>query len=161
VELLRNLSVGAIDPETLPIETRRRCVEHLTHQAFTNDEIAELMRVTERTIQRDRAALRKETRLEPDRRLGDELLGEYERIVSACVARLTRLARDPSVHPYARLWADEAMSKTYARFIDAAYRLNYFESGRERLNHQRATDPEQLEREQAQLAFNRKKTGML
>ena len=124
-------------------------------EGYTGAEMASLLRMAERTVQRDRAELRSRDALNPDRKLGDELLGELQRLTLASVQRLTRLARDqdPRTPPYARLWAEDAISKVYTRFLDATRRLSYLEDGHSRLTHQRNTSPQtDEERFQAKLA---------
>jgi hypothetical protein len=135
--VVERVHAGTLDPGALSAEVRRACVGHLGEQGFTSGEIAEVMKITERTVRRDRAALRREHGMGPDRELGDELLGEFERVVSTANARLTRLARDPEVSAYARLWAEEAQVRNYKRLIEMAHRLRYVESGQSRLAAQR------------------------
>ena len=48
---------------------------------------------------------------------------------------------DQRTPPYARLWAEDAISKVYTRFLDATRRLSYFEDGNARLIQQRNTNP--------------------
>ena len=131
---------------------RQQCVGHLTLEGFTSGEIAQLMRISERTVRRDRAAVRQTDALAPARSLGDELLGEFQRLTLASVQRLTRLARDPEAPHYARMWAEESIVRIYQRFIDTAHRLRYIEDGRARLAHQRDTDPAEQERFRETLA---------
>ncbi len=135
--VLEQLHAGEVAGAALPLELRRRCVEHLTDEAFTTGEIAQVMRISERTVRRDRAALRRAGGVAPDARLGDELLGEFERIVTGAVGRLTRLSRESTSPPYVRLWAEQAMVRIYQRYIETAHRLNYIEDGQRRLREQR------------------------
>lgn len=140
-ELVRRISDGAVDVDDLPPDLRRECVSHLTVEGFSSSEIAVLLKMSDRTVRRDRAAARQDDAIVPDLYLGDELLGEYHRLTLASIQRLTRLARDADTPPYARLWAEESMSRCYQRLIEIARKLNYTESGRERLNHHKKTDP--------------------
>lgn len=144
--LVRALCDGQVRAEDLSLDDRRCCVDHLTFEGFSNSEIAELMHTTERTVRRDRVAARGEHAIRPDRQLGDELLGEFHRIVLASVRRLVRMAHDPQTPPYARLWAEESMVRNYQRLIEMARKLRYFEDGGTRLSEQRIMDPKELER---------------
>ena len=85
--------------------------------------------------------------LRPELGLGDELLGEFEQVTYASVARLTRLARDPGNPPYARLYAEDAASRIYQRFVETARKLSYVEDGAGRLNHARVLDEPARRRE--------------
>lgn len=145
-QLVSDLHAGHLDPATLSVAERRRCVGYLTDQAFTTAEITQLLGMNERTIRRDRTVIRREAGVSPDNALGDELLGEFERIVTGSVSRLTRLARDPANPAYARMWAEEAMVRIYHRYIETARRMHYFDDGARRLRTQRQSDPAELER---------------
>ena len=151
-ELVRQLHAGKIATETLTPEMRRQCVAQLSLEGFTNSEIAQLMRISERTVRRDRLTARRDDALAPGRSLGDELLGEFQRLTLASIQRLTRLARDAETPAYARMWAEESMVRIYQRFLDTAHRLRYFEDGRARLAYQRDTDPAEQERFEQVLA---------
>src|SRR6056297_1275650 len=91
-ELVRQLAEGRVAAGAITTEQRRRCVDHLTLEGFSAAEIAELTGVNERTVRRDREALRSDGALTPTRALGDELLGELQKHTHAAVARLARLS---------------------------------------------------------------------
>ena len=145
-EVIQQIHARQVDANDLPNDVRQQCVGHLTLEGFTNSEIAQLMRICERTVTRDRNAVRHAGALVPDRTLGDQLLGELERICMSSVQRLTRLAQDTNNPPYARLWSEEAIVRIHQRLIDTAHRLHYFEDGKARLQHERDTDPAEHER---------------
>ena len=144
-ELVRQVHEGRVEVGELGLEVRRECVEHLALEGFSTGEIAQLLGMNERTVRRDREANRRAGALEPSVGLGDELMGEFERVVQASAQRLARLARDPESPAYARLWAEEAIVKNYQRFIQTAHRLRYVEEGGRRLARRRAEDGEEVE----------------
>ncbi|MEX0887334.1 MAG: HTH domain-containing protein [Phycisphaeraceae bacterium] len=145
-EVVRLLHEGRLKVGDIDLEVRRACVEHLGLEGFSTGEIAQLLGMNERTVRRDREALRRSGAIEPSPGLGDELLGEFERVVMCSAQRLARLARDPEAPPYARLWAEEAIVKNYQRFIQTAHRMGYVEEGRRRLAQKRAESPGEVER---------------
>jgi len=124
-ELLTAINDGRIDPAGLGTRTRRVCVGHLLEQGFSNDEIADLFSVSARTVRRDRVTLRRKFALRRSDGLGGELLGEFERTVQAANQRLVRLGRDASAPPYVRLWAEEAITRNYKRFLDTAVKMQH------------------------------------
>ncbi len=140
-DLVHRLHAGELDPAELSPDLRRQCVDHLALEGFSAADTGELLRLSVRTVQRDRAATRREHALPPSLTLGDEMLGEYQRLTLASVERLTRLARDPDTPPYARLWAEEAINRMYQRLILTARRLHHLDDGSKRLEHLHATDP--------------------
>lgn len=141
----------------LPLDLRHQCVAHLTMQGFTTTDIAAALHMNERTVRRDRAAWRSQEAIAPSSELGDELLGEYQRYLHAGIQRLTRRANDKSEPPYVRLWAEEAITRMYQKFIATVHKLNYLNEGDARIRHQLDMDPvqqkRQLESQQARFAM--------
>jgi hypothetical protein len=132
LQWLRMVHTGEVVPSDIPPEVRRECIEQLTLQGFSAADIAEMFHISERTVRREREAVRNESTIAPDLQLGDRLLGEYERWTLASLQRLARLAHDASAPAYARLWAEEALSRNYQRLIQTADKLGYIEHGDKR-----------------------------
>jgi hypothetical protein len=133
--LIEQLHDGSIEPGQLTGRQRRQCVEHLTEAGFTNEQVARFMRVCVRTVRRDRARLRRLHAVHPGVELGDQLLGEFGRQTDAALQRLTRLATDPNTPAYARLWAEESISRISHRYFEAARRAGYIEGGDRRIRN--------------------------
>lgn len=151
-DLVRDLHEGRIAVDDLPTERRRECVSHLTLEGFSSAQIAGLLKVSDRQVRRDRAAVRKDEAVTPDLKLGDELLGEFQRIALASIQRLTRLCGDAAQPVYARLWAEEAIVRIHQRLIQTAQRIHYLCDGQRRLMHLIDTDPEERSRVRERMA---------
>jgi hypothetical protein len=136
--IIRAISDGVRKAQDLDPETRQDCVLALSIDGFTNEEVACLLRVSERTVTRDRKAAWKRHGLRPDRLLGDELLGEFQMHVQASLRRLSRLCNDRETAPMVRVRADEAIGRIYQRFADLVRRFSYAQDGSQRLMEQRA-----------------------
>lgn len=140
-DLLRAITAGQLDPTTLPPDARRRCVEYLNAQGYTVGETALALRTSERTIQRDRARLRKEHAMVPGVALGDELMGELRDTIAASNERLMRLCRDDASPPYVKVWAENTIVKNQLQLIKQARALGYFADATVRLREQIEEDP--------------------
>lgn len=150
-DMVDGVRIGTVKADDLSSDQRQACVEYLTEEGHTNREIAQLIEVHERTIRRDRRALRKSLAVKPDPGLGDEWVGELERLTSEAVQRLTKLARDPATPPSVRLSAEEAATRTYQRFVETARRMGYAETGSKRLREEQINSKTRMQeiREQA------------
>ncbi len=135
-QVIRDLSNGLRNPEDLDAWTRQECVLQLSLEGFNNEEIACVLRISERTVTRDRKAVRKAHALKPDCELGDELLGEFQEHMFGSVRRLTRLCNDSTTPPAVRVRADEAIGRIYQRFTEQVRRFAYAQDGSERLANQ-------------------------
>ncbi len=129
MQLVHRLHARQLDAAELSADMRRECIFHLTEEGLSNEDIGALMRISRRTVTRDRAALRAQGAVSPNLLLGDQMLGELERLTTSSVQRLTRTARDPEAPPQVRVWAEEAIVRTYQRLIETARRMRYLEDG--------------------------------
>lgn len=135
-DVIRDISQGVCKAEDLNASTRQECVLALSMDGLSNDEIASLLRISGRTVTRDRKAARKTHALKPDRELGDELLGELQSYVLTSVRRLSRLCNDATAPHAVRVRADEAIGRIYQRFVDQVRRFSYASTGSRRLELQ-------------------------
>ena len=140
-DLLRAITSRQLEPTNLPPDARRRCVEYLTAQGYTVGESALTLATSERTIQRDRALLRKEHAMLPGVSLGDEMMGELRDTVAASNERLMRLCRDDNAPPYVKVWAENTIVKNQLQLIKQARELCYFADATPRLDEKIDEDP--------------------
>lgn len=91
---IRDIQSGALHSKGLSIEDRQRCVEHLTAEGYSAAEIAEVLKIGERTILRDRKAIRVANALRVDEHFAAETVGALLRHAELTISRLRRLARD-------------------------------------------------------------------
>lgn len=159
--VIRDISNGLRKAEDLDMRTRQECVVSLSHDGFSNEDIACVLRVSERTVRRDRSAARKADALKPDCELGDEILGEFQGYVMSSIRRLSRMCNDPTTPPAVRVRADEAIARIYQRFAEMVRRYSYAQDGAERLAQQMEQQrpqevlPENASYEERILAFTR------
>lgn len=133
-ELINRVIGGSIPPESVSAERRRECLAVLIEEGYTNAQLAQVFRVADRTIRRDRVELRREQGLEPSLTLGDELLGEFREQTMTSIQRLRRLTRDEKAPAIIRFRAEEAASRVYERFLKVAIERGYVRSGQPRLS---------------------------
>lgn len=132
-ELLRRVRDGQLPGSQMSAPARRRVVELLDQRGETTGEIAHVLGVTERTLRRDREAIRSELALPPHGDLNDQLMGEYYRETIGSLQRLRRLACSEDTSAAVRVWAEDAIGRIYHRFLDAARRLRHLPLSQPRL----------------------------
>jgi len=93
LDTLRKVQSRQLSPQNISLATRRSLVEHLSSDGYSVAEMAEILQVNERTVRRDRAAVREANALEFDPELSSKmagaLLGEADNVVN----RIRRAAR--------------------------------------------------------------------
>jgi len=108
VEIIRDLQSGVITGRTLDGESRRACVMYLGGEGYGVPEIAALLKVSDRTVARDRARMREELAVERDPGLLPRMVGHLIGEAESTSVRLRRIARDKSAPASARVEAEKA-----------------------------------------------------
>lgn len=125
LSLIRKIHSGSLDPHLINIDDRRRCVEHLSGEGYSTAEIAEVLKASERTIARDRSAIREANAMEQDPALVPEIVGHLVRQGELAVARIRRVTRDAATPPAARIDGEKACWTIARELVDALQRLGY------------------------------------
>ena len=123
--ILRELKAGRVRAGNLSSEDRQTCVDHLSAEAYSAAEIAEILRVSERTIARDRAALRAHYRLASDPGFGAEFAGNLARQAELAGWRLLRVYREKDAPAFARIAAAGAAWKVQLDLLRALQSLGH------------------------------------
>lgn len=121
--ILRELKAGRVRAGNLSSEDRQTCVDHLSAEGYSAAEIAEILRVSERTIARDRAALRAHYRLNSDPGFGAEFAGNLARQAELAAWRLLRVYREKEAPHFARIAAAAATWKVQLDLLRALQSL--------------------------------------
>lgn len=130
LNLIGRIKNGELDPTTLGHADRRRCVQYLGTEGFAVEEVAQILGVSERTIRRDRAALRAAIALAPDPGLGGRLAGWLTEGAEQAVQRIRRATRDPACSPGERIAAEQRCVAILDRLIVRLQSLGFVDTAR-------------------------------
>lgn len=107
--LIRDLREGRRSGLMLGVDDRRRVVEHLTAEGYSSAEIAEVLKIGERTVCRDRAAVRELNAIVPRDSMLPEVVGQLLRTAEQVTGRLRRISREAGIKPADRIEAEKAI----------------------------------------------------
>ena len=137
LHLVRDVRQGRVAAACLSSADRRACVEYFTGEGMTAPEIAVVMNVSDRTVRRDRQAIRRANTLRPGKELADEVVGELCSRAESAISRLHRAVRDTGdgpVTPHMRMRAEIAAFRIYRDLVIVLSKLEYIPTGKEQLN---------------------------
>lgn len=106
--LIRALQTGELQGAALSTADRRRVIEHLWTEGYSVPETAEALKLSERTVQRDRRFIREANAIQRTPALVAETVGAVIRQAEAVVGRLRRISRERDTLPPARIDAEKA-----------------------------------------------------
>lgn len=125
LSLIRDIQQGAIEATSLAIEDRRQCVEHLTIEGYTVAEIAEILKVTDRTIARDKATIRQANTVECDPQMTGQMVGQLINHADTCVQRIRRVTRERDTPPNVRIDGERACWVIFQSLVQRLQSLGY------------------------------------
>ena len=106
--LIKRIKEQRLDPVVLNAEDRRRCVEVLWGEGYSVPEIAQILKVGERTVYRDRNEVRSAHALRVDAQFPTQMAGELIRQAELSTSKLRRIARESEASAMERLMAEQA-----------------------------------------------------
>lgn len=121
--LIRALQAG--EAGGLSSDDRRRVVEHLWADGYSASETAEIVKTSERTVLRDRAAIKQANAVRPDEGFIPETVGGLLRQADLTVARLRRIARDKVTPAAVRVEAELGCWTVTRDLVQALQSLGY------------------------------------
>jgi len=105
--LIQHLKDGAVVPSALTREQRQGCVAVLRLEGYTHAQMAQVLTVSEKTIQRDLADIRaRNAASPPSQEHARQIIGEFLVKMEAHHTHLMRLARDKNASVAERVQAE-------------------------------------------------------
>lgn len=149
LSIIRDIKQGAIEAKNLAIEDRRRCVEYFTGEAYSAAETAEILKVAERTIARDRAANRLANAVECDPQLTGQIVGQLMNQAETCLQHIRRVTRERDVSPSVRVEGERTCWLIFDTLVQRLQSLGYVTTApqqlRAEMKHQIEAVPDFIE----------------
>ena len=103
LKLLQKIKEGATNPASLSGSQRRPLVSFLMAEGQSTAEIAHLLKVSDRTIERDKKFIRQKNAISQDPELADIMAGRLVNEAQICIQRIRKFQRDTNCPPAAKI----------------------------------------------------------
>ena len=101
--LLQGIKDRSVNPSSLCPADRRLLVSVLTFQGQSTAEIAHFLKVSDRTIERDKKAIREKNAITKDPKLVEQIVGKLMSEADVCAQRIRKFQRDSDASPAAKM----------------------------------------------------------
>ena len=126
VSLLRKIESGAVNPTCIGVPERRQLVGFLMGgDGCSTAEISQILQVTDRTIERDKKAIRESNAIARDPRLVEQMVGRLCGEAELSIQRIRRAVRDKKVPPSVRVDAEHRCFEIVKGMIQQLQGLGY------------------------------------
>lgn len=125
VDLLRRIETGETDPKCIATADRRQLVAYLMGDGYSTAEIAQIFKVGDRTIERDKKAVRESHAIVRDPKFVERMAGWLVNEAHLCIQRTRRAVRGKKVAPAAKVDAEHNCFDIAGGLIQNLQRLGY------------------------------------
>ena len=125
VALLRKIQSGAIDPKTIAVQERRQLVAFLMSDGYSVAEMGQILQVGDRTVERDKKAIREANVIVRDPKLVEQTVGRLVSEADLAIQRIRRAVRDKDTSKAVRVDAEHRCYQIISDAIGVMQRLGY------------------------------------
>lgn len=125
LDILRAIKSGQINPRNVRPDDRRLCVAHLVGEGLSVSEVAHVLRISVRTVARDRRAINEENAIQPDARLAGLYAGRLAAEAEATIGRIRRVTRDKDTPQAVKIDGEFKCYDILDRFMQRLQSMGY------------------------------------
>ena len=97
IEVLRLIQSGQLDAKAIDGDDRRQLVEYLLAEGYSKAEMAAILKVSQRTVERDQKTLRQANAIEHEPKMAGRMAGRLIGEAELAIQQIRRICRDKAV----------------------------------------------------------------
>lgn len=133
LSLLQKIQAGTVEPKCIRPAERRLIVSYLMADGYSTADIAQILKVSDRSIERDKKAIREANALSADPELVERMAGRLVCEAELSIQRIRKTARDKSTPQAVRIEAEHRCYQIASDMITSLQRLGYLPIAAQRL----------------------------
>lgn len=133
LELLSKVRAGTLSGKVLGSTERQSVVALLAADGLSSPEIAHVLQVSDRTVERDKQAIREHNALPRDPKLVEQLVGRLVAEAELCIQRIRRAVREKDAEPAARVDGEHRCFQILDSLTERLQKLGYLPTAATRL----------------------------
>ncbi len=123
--LLRKIESGEVEPKCVSASDRRRLVAFLIGDGYSTAEIAQILQVADRTVERDKKAIREANAITREPQLVGQMVGRLMGEAELSVQHIRKAVRDKTVSPAVKVDAEQRCYQIISDLVQSMQRLGY------------------------------------
>lgn len=131
--ILQDIKSGKTDPSLLASSERKLLVSLLMVEGQSTAEIAHLLQVSDRTIERDKQAIRSGNALEKDPQLASLVAGRLVNEAQVCIQRMRKFQRDNNCPPSVKVEAEKSCFHVVDSLAERLQSMGYLPTATQKL----------------------------
>jgi len=133
MDLLKGIKAGTVNPATLLPDQRRPLVALLMTEGQSTAEIAHLLDTSDRTIERDKKAIRENNAISKDPELANIMAGRLADEAQICIQRIRKFQRDSNCPPATKIEGEKACFQITDNLAERLQSMGYLPTAAKKL----------------------------
>lgn len=133
LSLLQKIQSGAVDPKCIRPAERRLIVSYLMADGYCTADMAQILKVSDRSIERDKKAIRETNALAADPGLVEQMVGRLVCEADLSIQRIRKAAHDKDVPQAVKVDAEYRCYQIASDMVSSLQRLGYLPTATARL----------------------------
>ena len=133
VSLLQKIQAGTVDSKCIRPAERHLIVSYLMADGYSTADMAQILKVSDRSIERDKQAIRKKNALAADPELVEQMTGRLVCEAELSIQRMRKTVRDKDTPQAVRIEAEHRCYQIVSDMITSLQRLGYLPTATPRL----------------------------
>jgi DNA-binding CsgD family transcriptional regulator len=133
LDILQGIKTGTTNPALLSPKQRRRLVILLIAEGQSTAEIAHILKVSDRTIERDKQKIRKKNAIVKDPKLAEQMAGRLLFEAETAIQKIRKYERDKQTSPATRIDAEHKCFQIVNELAERLQSMGYLPTATKKL----------------------------
>jgi len=133
VSLLQKIQAGTVDPKCIRPAERRLIVNYLMADGYSPADMAQILKISDRSIERDRKAIRDENAMTKDPKLVEKIAGMLYVEAGRCIQRIRKFQRDKDASPATKMDGEQRCFQIASGLSERLQSLGYLPIATQRI----------------------------
>lgn len=125
LSLLQKIQAGTVDPKCIRPAERRLIVGYLMADGYATADMAQILKVSDRSVERDKKAIRETNALAAEPELVEQMAGRLVCEAELSIQRIRKAARDKTTPQAVKVDAEHRCYQIVSDMIGSLQRLGY------------------------------------
>ena len=133
LSLLQKIQAGTVDPKCIRTAERRLVISYLMADGYSTADMAQILKVSDRSVERDKKVIRETNALAADPELVEQMVGRLVCEAELSVQRIRKTARDKGTPQAVKVDAEHRCYQIISDMVASLQRLGYLPTATPRL----------------------------
>ncbi len=133
LSLLQKIQAGTVDPKCIRPAERRLIVNYLMADGYSTADMAQILKISDRSIERDKKAIREKNAISQDPELVSIIAGRLVDEAQICIQKIRKCERDSNCPPAAKIEGEKGCFQIINNLAERLQSMGYLPTAAKKL----------------------------